>query len=50
MFTVGGFLLLQSTTGFISLAIAVLGWMWLRRCDRAHGLRIPRPGTEDPHA
>jgi SSS family solute:Na+ symporter len=47
MFAVGGFLLLQSLTGFISLAIAVAGWMWLRRCDRTNRLTMARPGRED---
>lgn len=47
MFTVGGFLLLKSITGWVSLAIAVGGWMWLRRCDRSAALPMPRPGLDD---
>jgi SSS family solute:Na+ symporter len=31
MFTIGGFLLLQSLTGWLSLGVAVLGGAWLRR-------------------
>lgn len=34
MFTVGGFLLLQSLTGWISLVVAVVGGVWLRQLKR----------------
>ncbi|MBF2077335.1 MAG: Na+:solute symporter [Synechococcales cyanobacterium T60_A2020_003] len=34
MFTVGGFLLLQSLTGWISLVVAVIGGVWLRQLKR----------------
>jgi solute:Na+ symporter, SSS family len=34
MFTVGGFLLLQSTTGWMSLVVAVGGGVWLRQLKR----------------
>ncbi|MEM8807532.1 MAG: sodium:solute symporter family protein [Cyanobacteria bacterium P01_G01_bin.38] len=47
MFAVGGFLLLQSLTGWLSLIIAVLGGWWLRRLERQPILPIPRPGLED---
>jgi Na+/proline symporter len=45
MFTVGGFLLMQAVTGFVWLAIAVIGWFWLKKCDRA--FRVPNPDLED---
>lgn len=48
MFTVGGFLLLQSWTGWISLIIAVAGWMWLRQLHKSQAPPMPRPGVEDP--
>ncbi len=31
MLAIGGFLLLKPLTGWVSLVIAVLGWMWLRQ-------------------
>ncbi|MDJ0728798.1 MAG: Na+:solute symporter [Crocosphaera sp.] len=34
MFAIGGFLLLQSTTGFVSLTIAVMGGFWLRKLNK----------------
>ncbi len=34
MFAIGGFLLLQSLTGWVALAIAVVGGLWLRQEDR----------------
>lgn len=46
MFTVGGFLLLQPMTGWISLAIAVIGWMWLRKLNKSKSPPMVRPGTE----
>ncbi|MEM9162495.1 MAG: sodium:solute symporter family protein [Cyanobacteria bacterium P01_F01_bin.4] len=47
MFAVGGFLLLQSLTGWLSLIIAVLGGWWLRRLEKQPIRPIPRPGLED---
>ncbi|EAZ91845.1 sodium:solute symporter family protein [Crocosphaera chwakensis] len=34
MFAIGGFLLLQSITGFVSLTIAVIGGLWLRKLSK----------------
>jgi hypothetical protein len=34
MFAIGGFLLLQSLTGWIALVAAVVGGVWLRRLNR----------------
>ncbi|WP_107667730.1 sodium:solute symporter family protein [Cyanothece sp. BG0011] len=34
MFAIGGFLLLQSITGFVSLTIAVMGGFWLRKLNK----------------
>ncbi|MDJ0845017.1 sodium:solute symporter family protein [Crocosphaera sp.] len=34
MFAIGGFLLLQSITGFVSLTIAVMGGFWLRNLSK----------------
>lgn len=48
MFTVGGFLLLQPMTGWISLVIAVIGWMWLRQLNKSQSPPMARPGTEVP--
>ena len=47
MFAIGGFLLLQPLAGWLSLAIAVLGGMWLRYLDRSHALPMLRPGLEE---
>ena len=47
MFTVGGFLLLQSFTGWLSLIIAVAGGFWLRQLSKAKVLPMPRPGLDD---
>ena len=47
MFAIGGFLLLQSITGFISLTIAVCGGMWLRQLNKKRVLPMPRPGLDD---
>lgn len=45
----GGFLLLQPVTGWISLVIAVAGWMALRHLSkqRVKVLPMPRPGLDD---
>lgn len=47
MFAVGGFLLLQSLTGWISLIAAVGGGFWLRHLSKRPSFPVPRPGTED---
>jgi len=47
MFAVGGFLLLQSLTGWLALAIAVLGGVWLRYLSRRRLTPLPRPGLDD---
>ncbi|MEL6813885.1 MAG: sodium:solute symporter family protein [Cyanobacteria bacterium J06598_3] len=47
MFTVGGFLLFQSLTGWVSLVTAVVGGYWLRQLNKQPLMPIPRPGTED---
>lgn len=47
MFTVGGFLLFQSLTGWISLIIAVGGGFWLRQLNKRPNFPMARPGTED---
>ena len=47
MLSVGGFLLLQSLTGWISLVVAVVGGFWLRQLDKRPHFPMGRPGTED---
>ena len=47
MFSLGGFLLLQSATGWISLIIAVIGGFWLRQLSKLKILPVPRPGLAD---
>ena len=47
MLAVGGFLLFQSLTGWISLVIAVLGGYWLRQLNKRPTFPMGRPGTED---
>jgi len=47
MFAVGGFLLLQSLTGWVSLIVAVGGGFWLRQLDKRPNFPMGRPGTED---
>ncbi len=47
MFTVGGFLLLRSLTGWIALLIAVVGGVWLRYLNKQPVFSTPRPGVED---
>lgn len=47
MFTVGGFLLLQSTTGWIALAVAVGGGFWLRQLSKRRIAPMARPGLGD---
>ena len=46
MFAIGGFLLLQSLTGFISLTVAVIGGFWLRQLNKHHPISMNRPGLE----
>lgn len=47
MFTLGGFLLSQSLTGWISLVAAVGGGFWLSQLNKRPTFPIGRPGTED---
>ena len=47
MFAIGGFLLLQSLTGFISLIVAVIGGFWLRRLNRHQPISMTKPGLEE---
>ena len=44
MFAIGGFLLLQSLTGWISLTVAVIGGFWLRQINKRQPVSMPRPG------
>jgi Na+/proline symporter len=46
MFAIGGFLLLQPLTGWISLAIAVIGGMGLRQLQKSQAMPVLRPGLE----
>ena len=46
MFAIGGFLLLQSLTGFVSLAIAVIGGSWLRLLNKHKSVTMTKPGLE----
>jgi hypothetical protein len=43
----GGFLLLKPTVGWVSLIVAVLGWMRLRQLGKRQILPVPRPGLDD---
>ncbi|MDV3351457.1 sodium:proline symporter [Leptolyngbyaceae cyanobacterium CCMR0082] len=47
MFAVGGFLLLNSLGGWLSLIVAVAGWFWLRHLNRQPIVPVPRPGLDD---
>ena len=47
MFAVGGFLLLNSLGGWLSLIVAVTGWLWLRQLNRQPIVPVPRPGLDD---
>ncbi|NEP17183.1 MAG: Na+:solute symporter [Leptolyngbya sp. SIO4C1] len=47
MFAMGGFLLLQSLTGWLSLIFAVIGGWWLRQLDKQPIAPVPRPGLSD---
>ena len=44
MFAIGGFLLLQSLTGWISLIVAVISGFWLRQLNKHKPISMPRPG------
>ena len=46
MFAIGGFLLLQSLTGFISLIVAVIGGFWLRQLNKYKPVTMEKPGLE----
>ncbi|WP_008315861.1 sodium:solute symporter family protein [Leptolyngbya sp. PCC 6406] len=48
MFALGGFLLLQSVTGWLGLIVAVVGGVALRRLHRWTVVPMPRPGLADP--
>ena len=47
MLAVGGFLLLQPLTGWISLIAAVVGGFWLRALNKRKIKPMPRPGLDD---
>ncbi len=47
MFAIGGFLLLQSLTGWIWLIIGVIGGWWLRQLNRPRIAPMPRPGLDE---
>ncbi|NER82411.1 MAG: hypothetical protein F6K42_23180, partial [Leptolyngbya sp. SIO1D8] len=47
MFAVGGFLLLQSGSGWVGLIVAAFSSWWLRQLSRARIEPMPRPGLED---
>ncbi|HEY9669044.1 MAG TPA: sodium:solute symporter family protein [Coleofasciculaceae cyanobacterium] len=46
MFAIGGFLLLQPLTGWVSLIIGVVGGVWLRQLNRIKPLPMPRTGLD----
>lgn len=47
MFAIGGFLLWQSLTGWLSLTLAVMGGLRLRQLNKRLPRAMPRPGLED---
>ncbi|MDY7023575.1 MAG: sodium:proline symporter, partial [Cyanobacteriota bacterium] len=47
LLSVGGFLLLQETLGWICLVLAVLGGVALRQLNQTRILPMPRPGLDD---
>jgi Na+/proline symporter len=47
MFSVGGFLLLRSLTGWVWLILGILAWFWLRKLDQQVIPPMPRPGLDD---
>ena len=46
MFAIGGFLLLQSLTGWISLIVAAIGGFWLRQLNKHKPILMVKPGLE----
>ena len=46
MFAIGGFLLLQSLTGFIALIVVVIGGFWLRQLNKHRPISMAKPGLE----
>ncbi|MEC4894450.1 MAG: sodium:solute symporter family protein [Oscillatoria sp. PMC 1051.18] len=47
MFAIGGFLLLEPLTGWVSLIIGIVAWFWLRQLNKKKVLPMPRPGLDD---
>ncbi|MGK7958808.1 MAG: sodium:solute symporter family protein [Crocosphaera sp.] len=47
MFAIGGFLLLQSITGFVSLTLAVIGGLWLKKLSKKRVSSMPIPELDD---
>ncbi len=47
MLAIGGFLLLDSLTGWIALTIAAAAGFWLRQLNKRKILAVPRPGLSD---
>jgi len=47
LLSTGGFLLLQPRMGWLSLIVAVGGWMWLRQLNKRKYPPMPRPGSEE---
>ncbi len=47
LLSVGGFLLLQQTIGWVSLIVAVVGGFWLRQLSKMRIQPMPRPGLDD---
>lgn len=46
MFAIGGFLLLQSLTGFVALVVAVIGGFWLRQLNKHKPILMVKPGLD----
>lgn len=47
LLSTGGFLLLQPRMGWLSLIVAVGGWMWLRQLNKRKYPPMPRPGLDE---
>ncbi|ERN40803.1 Na+/proline symporter [Rubidibacter lacunae KORDI 51-2] len=47
MLAIGGFLLLQPLTGWVSLLAAAIGGVWLRQLGKRQLRPMPRPGLDD---
>ncbi|NET91030.1 MAG: Na+:solute symporter [Kamptonema sp. SIO1D9] len=47
MFAIGGFLLLEPVTGWVSLIIGVVASFWLRQLSKKKVMPMPRPGLDD---